>query len=124
MVNDLLSDNELKAKLISKGHTVSRLGRFKAGIDGQVAYVRRGSDKRPKGWQITIRDDFRSSLLNGKDFLLVPRGRGLLIPLRELRRIIGTELGDTNTVDVFFTFGGVCTMECKGEFYDMSAFLL
>jgi len=124
MPETVLTDSAILQKLTNKGHSAGRIGKFNVAIDGQWSFRRDGSDKLPKGWQITIRDDFRSSVLKGQGFLLVARGRGLLIPLKDLRDFVGSELGQNNTIDIFITFGGVCTLECKGATYDVSGFAL
>lgn len=124
MPDDELDNFTLEARIINAGHIVTRLGKYVAFVDGQRSYRRAGSDKRPKGWQITLRDGLRSDLLNGQGYLIVGRGRGLLIPLAALRELIGNEVGPNNTVDIFTTFGAVTAMECKGVEYDVSQFLL
>lgn len=107
---------------IAQQHTVEKVRKFEAVIDKQQAYIRAGSDK-PKGLQVTIRDEFRDHVLKGEGFLIVPSGTGLLIPLKSLRDMIGNELVANHTVDVFFKVGQG-QMECKGEYHDVSAFLL
>mgnify|MGYP002813967751 CR=1 FL=1 len=79
-----------------------------AKINGEPVFIRPGS-KKPKGWQVTIRGkkpgSFIDSLQNGKGYLLMPRGVVLLIPLKEIRKIIDSEALKQDTVDVWITFG-------------------
>jgi len=124
MPDELLPDSEILQKVIGKHHSIKGLGKYNVYIDGQRSFRRDGSDKLPKGWQITIRDSFRTNTLRGQGFLLMARDGGLLIPLQELRDLVGNELGQKNTIDIFITFGAVITLECKGSSYDISNFIL
>ena len=54
MPDDVLMDDVIRQKLVSKRHSVLKLGRYDVTIDGQRSFRRDGSDKLPKGWQITI----------------------------------------------------------------------
>lgn len=122
MPNNVIPYNELQVRL-GQNHTVTKLQKYNATIDGQCAYRRNGS-RKPQGWQVTIRDDFRASTLQGQGYLPVSRGPGLLVPLRDLRQMIGHELGQSHTVDIFIRFGPGAQMECKGRVHDLSRFLL
>lgn len=79
---------EAKTRLERKGVSVSELGAYEGTIDGKKAYLRPGSPK-PRGWQITLRNAFRESVRDLESYLLVSRGRGLLIPFSTLREFLG-----------------------------------
>jgi len=122
MSNNLIARHQLQIRL-SRIHTITRLRKYNVSINGQRSYIREGSLK-PQGWQITIGDDFRESTLQGRGFLVFPRGPGVLIPLRDLRQMIGHELGQHHRVDIFISFGPGVQMHCKGSVYDLSRFVI
>ena len=67
-------------------------------------FRRPGSDK-PKGWQVTIRNGFLAHVRDGTGYLLFPRGKGYLIPLRRINNFIlraDPPAIDKYVVDVFF----------------------
>jgi hypothetical protein len=86
--------------------------------------VRPGSPK-PKGWQITLRNAFRESVRDGDGYLLVNRGRDLLIPFDELKGFLGSALNQ-KTVDIFVRFesDASATVSFKKADLDVSEFLL
>lgn len=68
---------------------------------------RRSGSRKPQGWQVTIRGKFKDHVRdkNGSGYLLFPRGKGYLIPLREINNFVmrcdDKALG-RDTVDIFF----------------------
>lgn len=71
-------------------------------------YIRPGSPKpkeNPKHWQITFRDVFKDSLQKGEGYLLVPRDGILLIPLKEVQKVVtDPSKYKQNTIDVYVNF--------------------
>jgi len=94
--------DRMKEILKVAGHDVENLGAYEGTVDGKKVFVRPGSSK-PKGWQITLRDEFRKSVRDESGFLLVNRGKGLLIPFEIIRTFLGKKL-DQATVDIFVRF--------------------
>ena len=69
-------------------------------------FRRAGSTDR-KGWKVTIRGSFKAHVRdqNGTGYLLFPRGRGYLVPLREINNFVmrcDPAALDRDTVDIFF----------------------
>ena len=68
---------------------------------------RRPGSPKSRGWQVTIRGSFHSHVRdkNGTSFLLFPRGRGYLVPLRDINNFLlkcADDALDKDTVDIFF----------------------
>lgn len=97
-----LSVEKTKQLLSNTGHKVETLSAYDGIVDGKKVFVRPGSAK-PKGWQITLRDEFRNSVKRETGYLLVNRGNGLLIPFELLRDFLGKKL-EQSTVDIFVHF--------------------
>ncbi len=100
--------DELKTILEKKGYKLDKWRADEAILNGEKTYIRPGSPKpknNPKHWQITFRDRFKDSLQEGDGYLLVPRGGVLLIPLKEVQKVI-TDLSKykQNTIDVYINF--------------------
>jgi hypothetical protein len=104
---EVILNDELKRLLERHGHSIDEWGAKKAIVDGEVTFIREGS-KKPKGWQITIRGKKEGSFIkmveNGKGYLLVARGRGFLVPHKELRKIIEDESFKQDTIDIWINF--------------------
>lgn len=99
-------EDELKKLLRARGKLVpdENWTVKEAIIDGQKAYIRPGS-KKPKGWQITFRDRFLSSLEKGEGYLLVSRDGILFIPLSEIRNLVSDKTAfQQNTIDIYMSF--------------------
>ena len=112
LINKVLEDegleeifaDELKKILIKTGRSIEKWSAYEAKVDGQKTYIRPGSPK-PKGWQITFRDRFLSSLQKGDGYLLVSRNGVLLIPLEAIQKVITDQQAyKQNTIDVYITF--------------------
>ncbi|MBN1795834.1 MAG: GIY-YIG nuclease family protein [Sedimentisphaerales bacterium] len=133
VINKILEDggqeeifpDELKRLLSSKGKTVQSWSAYEATVDGEKTYIRPGSPKT-KGWQITFRDRFLSSLEKGKGYLLVSRDGVLLIPLKEIQKAIKEpDAYKQNTIDVYISFGEDKTeLKYKSNKINVTAFKL
>ena len=115
---DILEDN---------GFSVDEWGAKDAVIDNAKTFIRPGS-KKPKGWQVTIRGKKPGSFINstqkGEGYLLMPRDGVLLIPLKEIRKIIEDRAFEQDTVDVWinFTEEGGATLTYKDKTIDVIKF--
>jgi len=93
--------------LVQKGWSVQEWGAQYALVDNQPTIIRPGSEKR-KGWQVTFRGSKSlAGLSGGEGYLLMPRGKVLLIPLSEIRDFIlsvDTDAFDRDTIDIFIRF--------------------
>jgi len=118
-------EDELKKMLASHNKQVQEWSAYESIIDGQKAYIRPGSLK-PKGWQITFRDRFLNSLQKGVGYLLVSRDGVLLIPLREVRKVVKDKAAfQQNTIDVYILFThDRITLSYKKNVIDVSAYKL
>jgi hypothetical protein len=100
--------DELKKILEKKGYKIDSWKADEAIINGEKAYLRPGSPKpknNPKHWQITFRDLFMDSLHKGEGCLLVPRDGILLIPLKEVQKVVtDPSKYKQNTIDVYVNF--------------------
>lgn len=119
-------DEELKRIFKKRGLDVEKWGKYEANIDGKKTYIRPGSDKRPKGWQITFRDRFLDSLKNGTGFLLVPRDGILFIPLTEVQKVIKEPTAyEQNTIDFYIVFSDDnVTLSYKDNTLDITKYRL
>lgn len=104
---EVLSD-QLKRLLKNSGRTIQAWGAYEATIDGEKVFVRPGS-KKPRGWQITFRGrkpgSFIDSLQRGSGLLLVPRDGVLLIPLKQVQKVIADETTyQQDTIDIWIAF--------------------
>ena len=68
---------------------------------------RRAGSLKPRGWQVTIRDTFKRYVRdkNGAGFLLFPRGKGYLVPLRDINNFLlrcDEDALNRDTADIFF----------------------
>lgn len=100
---EILRD-DLKQILLREGLKLDEWGAYEAKIDGVKVYIRPGS-KKQKGWQITFRDKFKGTLQKGKGSLLVPRDGILLIPFREIQKVITEDARyKQNTIDIYINF--------------------
>jgi hypothetical protein len=99
--------DETKKILQRKGWSIQEWSDKYAVVNNLPAIIRPGSSKR-KGWQVTFRGS--KSLLalkDGNGYLLMPRGKVLLIPLKEIRDFVLTidaSVFDRDTIDVFVRF--------------------
>jgi hypothetical protein len=97
-------EDDLKKLLVQNKIQIQQWSAYEATIDGQKTYIRPGSPKT-KGWQITFRDRFLKSLQKGEGYLLVSRNGVLLIPLRNVRRVVKDKSAyKQNTIDVYIQF--------------------
>jgi len=99
--------DELRKLLEDKNYSIKKWGAKDAIINGQKTFIRPAS-KKSKGWQITIRgrqpESFIDSLQKGKGYLLMPRDGVLLIPLKEMQKIIDKDAYQQDTIDVWINF--------------------
>jgi len=118
-------EDELKKILASHNKQFKEWSAYEAMIDGQKAYIRPGSLK-PKGWQITFRDRFLNSLQKGVGYLLVSRDGVLLIPLKEVRKVVKDKAAfQQNTIDVYILFTtDRITLSYKKNIIDVSEYKL
>lgn len=96
-------------------------------INGQTVFIRPGSDKKTRGWQITFRDKSFKALQTGDGMLLVPRGNILMIPMKEVQKVIGPgkKEYEKNTVDIFVLFEeGNIALRYKKNTLDVTSFKL
>ncbi|MBM4064256.1 MAG: hypothetical protein FJ266_01210 [Planctomycetes bacterium] len=104
---EILRD-ELKKILEKKGYKIESWKADEAVLNSEKAYIRPGSPKpknNPKHWQITFRDVFKDSLQKGEGCLLVPRDGILLIPLKEVQKVVtDSSKYKQNTIDVYVNF--------------------
>lgn len=123
---ELVHRDELKRVITRSGKQIQRWRAYEAIIDGQRVFIRPGSDKLPKGWQITFRDIFKDALQSGDGALLVPRGNILLIPMTEIQKVIGDETEyQKNTIDIFILFeNGSITLRYKQNTINVTNFKL
>jgi len=123
-LEEVFSD-ELQKLLTKKGKSIKEWRAYEAKIDGQKTYIRPGSQKT-KGWQITFRDRFLNSLQEGKGYLLVSRDGVLLIPLKEIQKVIpNKEAYAQNTIDVYIVFKtDKITLAYKENIIDVTNFKL
>ncbi len=100
---EILRD-DLKKILLREGHELDEWSAYEAKINGVKVYIRPGS-KKQKGWQITFRDKFKNTLQKGEGSLLVPRDGILLIPFREIQKVItDSSKYKQNTIDIYINF--------------------
>jgi len=104
---EILRD-DLKKILERKDYKINSWKADEAILNGKKAYIRPGSPKpknNPKHWQITFRDVFKDSLQKGEGDLLVPRDGILLIPLKEVQKVVtDASKYKQNTIDVYINF--------------------
>jgi len=100
--------DELKKILEKKGYKIDSWKADEAILNGKKVYIRPGSPKpkeNPKHWQITFRDVFKDSLQKGEGYLLVPRDGILLIPLKDVQKVVtDPSKYKQNTIDVYINF--------------------
>jgi len=104
LLEDEIPIDKIVNKIEAFGLTVEELTRserrFKLGE--KVCFYRPGSPK-PRGYQVTIRGTFLKHFNEGEGFLLVNRGKGYIIPLKELKKKFGKFLEEgQDTLDIFF----------------------
>ena len=104
---EILRD-DLKKILERKDYKINSWKADEAILNGKKTYIRPGSPKpkeNPKHWQITFRDVFKDSLQKGEGYLLVPRDGILLIPLKEVQKVVtDPSKYKQNTIDVYINF--------------------
>jgi len=100
--------DDARKVLAQKGWQIQEWGAAYAVINNKKCIVRPGSEK-PKGWQVTFRgSQSYAELKNGNGFLLMPRGKLLMIPIERIRLLVLSTTPDAfthDTVDVFVQFG-------------------
>ena len=100
--------DELKKILEKKDYKINSWKADETILNGKKVYIRPGSPKpkeNPKHWQITFRDVFKDSLQKGEGYLLVPRDCILLIPLKEVQKVVtDPSKYKQNTIDVYINF--------------------
>ena len=117
---------EAKKILLRRGHAIQKWGAQYAVIDAAPVVIRPGSLKE-KGWQVTFRGSKSLAQLKRKEgFLLMPRGRMVLVPLREVAGLVlsaDANALNRDTVDVFVRFEEErIVLAYKGREQDITAF--
>jgi hypothetical protein len=117
---------EAKKILLRRGHAIQKWGAQYAVIDAAPVVIRPGSLKE-KGWQVTFRGSKSLAQLKRKEgFLLMPRGRMVLVPLREVADLVlsaDANALNRDTVDVFVRFEEErIVLAYKGREQDNTAF--
>ena len=103
--HELIHKDKLKKIILNTGRVVQNFSAYEATIDGRKVFIREGSNKLPRGWQITFRDIFKNALQSGDADLLVPRGSVLLVPMTEIQKLIKDDTEyQKNTIDIFVVF--------------------
>ena len=117
--------DDVKKLIIKAGKNVEKWSAYDAIIDGVKVFIRPGSLKK-KGWQITFRDVFKDALQEGDGALLVPRGKVLLIPFKEIQKVIKeSKKYKQNTIDIYIQFSeDLITLSYADETIDISNFCL
>lgn len=120
--------DELKKLLQKSGKQASDWKASEVTIDGSKVFIRPGS-KKPKGWQITIRGGKPGSFIdcfkNGAGSLLINRDGVILIPLKEVQKVIKDKTAyEQDTIDVYIDFGDQVTLKYKDEILDITKFRL
>lgn len=117
--------DDLNKILKKEGKVIKEWSAHEAIIDGTNTFIRPGSNKK-KGWQITFRDIFKDALEKGDGALLVPRGKILLIPFKEIQKVIkDPSKYNQNTIDIYiqFTDEGI-TLSYMDETIEISKYCL
>jgi len=121
--------DELRKIIEKSGRKIEKWGTYEAIIDGEKVFIRPGS-KKPRGWQITFRGSkkgsFKDSLQKGEGYLLVSRNGVLLIPLKEVQKVIkDPAVYEQNTIDVWIVFKeDKVTLSYKDNTIDVTKFRL
>jgi hypothetical protein len=89
-----LSRDELTRLLTGKKKRVEKIARDQWRVKGESFYFRPGTKPRKteRGWHITLRVKPRETLFQEKGGLMIPRGRGYLIPAKALKDWLGPKL--------------------------------
>ncbi len=96
--------DDLRKILEKYKYKIQEFKSYEATINGQKVFIRPGS-KKQKGWQVTFRDVFKKTLQEENGSLLMPRGSILLIPFREVKKVINdSDAFSRNTIDIFVAF--------------------
>lgn len=99
--------DEARKILQQKGWQIQTWGASYATINGETTIIRPGSEK-PKGWQVTFRGSKSlQSLKDGQGYLLMPRGKLLMIPLAEIKQFLASTPENPfarDTIDIFIRF--------------------
>jgi hypothetical protein len=92
-------------KIITKnGYKIQEFSAYEAIINNSKVFIRPGS-KKAKGWQVTFRDVFKQALQDENGYLLMPRGKIVMLPLSKIKEIIDDKNSfDRNTIDIFIAF--------------------
>jgi len=110
---------DVKKLIIKAGKNIEEWGAYEAIVDKVNVFIRPGSPKK-KGWQITFRDVFKDALQKGDGALLVPRGKVLLIPFKEIQKVIkDPKKYKQNTIDIY-----IQSLSYVKETIDVSKFCL
>lgn len=94
-----ISRIDLTNLLSNKKMVVQKISRDQWKMNGDPYYLRRGTKPRKteRGWHITLRVKPRETLSQEKGGLIIPRGRGYLIPAKALKDWLGTKLWPIET---------------------------
>jgi hypothetical protein len=106
-VDDEVYLDDARKILIQRGWSIQEWGAQYALVNNQPTIIRPGSEKR-KGWQVTFRGSKSlASLSGGKGYLLMPRGKILIIPLYKIKDLVvatDTDAFTRDTIDIFIRF--------------------
>lgn len=98
---------DVRKILLRRGHVIRQWGALYGVVDGQPVIIRAGSRKE-KGWQVTFRGSKSlAELKRGNGYLLMPRGKVLLLPLSEILDLVSStdaQALNRDTVDIFIRF--------------------
>lgn len=98
---------EVKKTLIRKGWSIKDWGAQYAIVNNMPTIIRPGSAKR-KGWQVTFRGSKSlAGLEEGNGYLLMPRGKIIIIPLKEIKNFVSQvdeDVFNRDTIDIFIRF--------------------
>src|SRR3989304_10558297 len=117
--------DELRKRLENSGRKLAKWGAHEGYVDDVKVFIRPGSEKT-RGWQITFRDRFKDALESGNGALLVPRDGVLLIPFKEVQKVIpDISAYDQNTIDIYIIFGeDIVTLSYKESNLEVTEFRL
>lgn len=96
--------DDLKKSLIQNGYTIQKWAAYEASVNNSKVFIRPGS-KKQKGWQVTFRNSFKQALQDEDGYLLMPRGKIVMLPFSKIKESIGDQKAFLrNTIDIFIAF--------------------
>lgn len=96
--------DDLKKILIQNGYNIKGWSAYEASVNNSNVFIRPGS-KKQKGWQVTFRNSFKQALQDEDGYLLMPRGKIVMLPFSKIKDSIGDqEAFRRHTIDIFIAF--------------------